>query len=545
MSQDTLCSRFEAIATQTPDRLFAQLVAHGRADLPVTYGEVLAQARRFQAFYQAAGLQPGDIIIIILQHGEALYASFIGAMLGGFIPSFMPFATPKQDKDIYWSSHDTLFRQIEVGAVVTYGDNLAELRSRIDGIDYHLLDAADAVGAEPSISSVPVRAEDVAFLQHSSGTTGLKKGVMLSHRAVLAQVDAYGARMGMDAESRLASWLPLYHDMGLISCFITPMVLGAQVAHLDPFEWVARPQSLMEAIERHRSEYVWLPNFAYNHLANTRRGQKFDLSSLKAVSNCSEPCKAASMALFTETYADCGLDPQAVQVCYAMAENTFAVTQSGPGWSALELDPDILASEHRAEGRDGGQLVVSCGSVIAGTEIEVRDENRMRVEDGVVGEVAISGTSLYNGYYRRPEATDRAFIDGWHHTGDLGFVLGGELYLTGRKDDLIISKGKNFYAHDLEASANRVVGVVPGRVVVFDLENPEAGSKDIVVMFEHEAEADITALRRQIRETIEADSGAIVARVVSVLKGTLLKTTSGKIGRNANRQRYLKTLSGT
>ncbi|MEL7672314.1 MAG: AMP-binding protein, partial [Chloroflexota bacterium] len=257
------------------------------------------QAARSARALEDAGVRPQDLVVLALQHGPEVLYAFWGAMLLGAIPSIFPFLTPKLDAERYYASVRDLVALSEVRAVVTYGEMLPALRARLDGIptlaailDVDDLDASRA--PDRYFERAPSRPEDTAFLQHSSGSTGLQKGVMLSHGAVLSQIAAYSAAIRLTPDDVIVSWLPLYHDMGLIAGFILPIVQGVPLVLMSPFHWVRDPQILLHAIQEHRGTLCWLPNFAYNFLATRVRRSALDgldLSSLRAVINCSEPVR--------------------------------------------------------------------------------------------------------------------------------------------------------------------------------------------------------------------------------------------------------------
>jgi acyl-CoA synthetase (AMP-forming)/AMP-acid ligase II len=390
-------------------------------------------------------------------------------------------------------------------------------------------------------------------LQHSSGSTGLQKGVMLSHRAVLNQIASYSEAIQLSPDDIVVSWLPLYHDMGLIAGFIMPILQGIPLVLMSPFHWIRDPRILLWAIHNHRGTLCWLPNFAYNFLATRIRPATIaglDLSSLRAVINCSEPVYAESHRAFLEQYAYYGLRESALATCYAMAENTFAVTQSvldAP--PALDVvDRRALMEERQAIPVDSGlkpiaptMTFVSCGIPIPNCEIKITDEQRQPLPERRVGEIALRGDSMLTGYYQRPDASAEVMADGWYFTGDMGYIADGELYITGRKKDLIIVGGKNVYPQDIENLLNDIPGLHPGRAVAFGVFNEQLGTEDVAVVAEADTD-DLDAradIMREIRARV-AQSTDVMARYVHLVDAKwLIKTSSGKIARRANRDKFL------
>ena len=280
----------------------------------------------------------------------------------------------------------------------------------------------------------------------------------ISHRTAIAHLDQYADTLGFTSEDIIASWLPLYHDMGLVAGMLLPLLVGATVVMMDPFEWLVRPHLFLEAIDRFQATFCWLPNFAFERMAAVASpSQTTSLASLRAVINCSEPCKRQSQEKFVARYASAGLSPAAVQVSYAMAENVFAVTQTplGTAVRTLHLKPSSLQTGLVAMAGLGEPAieVVSCGYPLPRTSVRFVNTRREAVGDGCIGEIVIRTPTLFDGYYQRPELTKAVLVRGWYYTGDVGFLHADELYVVGRVDDLLIIRGRNFVAHELEQVA--------------------------------------------------------------------------------------------
>jgi acyl-CoA synthetase (AMP-forming)/AMP-acid ligase II len=383
------------------------------------------------------------------------------------------------------------------------------------------------------------------LLQHSSGSTGLQKGVALTHRAVLRQIEAYGQAIRLDPEHDvIVSWLPLYHDMGLIAGFVMPIVSGTHLVLMSPFEWVRQPASLMEAISRQRGTLCWLPNFAYKHIARSLRpGAQIDLRSWRAAINCSEPVYDESHQAFVEKLAPYGFSPDALAVSYAMAENTFAVTQTPLGAPPRVDVVEIAALQERGEAlpATGGKKVVSCGPAIESVELAIFDSERRSLPERRVGEIALRSEFMLSGYYKRPDLSAQTLTaDGWYLTGDMGYLADGELYITGRKKDLIIVGGKNIYPQDLEDIANRTAGVHPGRAVAFGVLDERLGSEKVVIICETSDGADLGAAEQELRAKVVKETEVTVGDLRFVPRGWILKTSSGKQARTDNREKYLR-----
>jgi acyl-CoA synthetase (AMP-forming)/AMP-acid ligase II len=389
------------------------------------------------------------------------------------------------------------------------------------------------------------------LLQHSSGTTGLQKAVVLSHRAVLDHLRNYGVSIQANGGDKVVSWLPLYHDMGLIAAFHLPLAWGIPLVQMDPFEWVQAPGMFLEAVFREGGTLGWLPNFAYNFMADRIHEEDLDglrLESLRMLINCSEPVRQDSHEKFLRRFEPYGLRPETLAACYAMAETTFAATQTPPRRIArvATVSREGLASGLFRPIPEGdlkeAKRCVSSGRSIPGCELKVVDEKGSELPEGRVGEIAIRSVSLFDGYRNQPEKTAEVLKDGWYYSGDYGAAHQGEFYILGRKKDIIIVAGKNIAPEDVEDTVNDVPGVIPGRVVAFGMEDPAAGTEQVCVIAETE-ETEDAGLKRIRRAVIEAAIGIDVAlfRVYLVPPRWLIKSSSGKLSRKANRERVMET----
>lgn len=529
-----------------PNGMFG-ILAGRRGDVTVSVGDLVDSAARWAAAYAEAGIGDGDILLIFLGHSLEQQAAFVGAMMAGAVPSFMPPPSSKQDPALYWSSHRALFARIRPRVLVTtpaLADTLAE----------SLEAGGTRILTPPEIAAMPAtaprwaarRGPEIALLQHSSGTTRLKKGICLSHAAIERQLDAYGARLGLGPDDRIATWLPLYHDMGLVACFLQSLVRGVPFIALDPFEWVLAPWRLFEAIERFGATLAWMPNFAFHHLARTRAAaRRHDLSRLRALIDCSEPCRPESFDLLLDGFADCGLRPAQLQVCYAMAETVFAASQTALGVPVRRLHVDGAALQRGiveavAADAPGARCLLSTGRPLDSVRVAIRDDAGAALAEGRVGEIQIAAPFLFDGYLGLPDETAERLADGVYATHDLGFLWDGELFVLGRADDVIVVNGRNLYAHELEFVATGAAGIKPGRLVALGVEDPGLGSRTVAILGETEAAGDEhPAIAGRIRSAIAQGFDVLVHDVALVPPGSIVKTTSGKISRRENLTRYL------
>jgi acyl-CoA synthetase (AMP-forming)/AMP-acid ligase II len=543
------------LVEQDGTRTFAHFVGADGQDKALLWGELFELASSFARFLEAAGVERRETVFVLAPLGPELLGAFIGAMLHRALPALLSYPSSKVPPDVYAKNLRGVLEVTGARWVVTtralegpVGKALEGARSRVLWLeDRKPSDKATLERHARSVADVPP--DEVALLQHSSGSTGLQKGVALSHRSVLRQIEHYARAIDLDPEKDvIASWLPLYHDMGLIATFLVPLATGTRAVYMDPFRWVVEPAILLEAIARHRASLVWLPNFAYVHLASRvppSRTEHLDLSSMRGFSNCSEPVRHSAHAAFLERYAKNGVREDALWVCYAMAENTFAVTHAGGRTERRVdwIDPTAFAAERVARPTSPGRglAVVSCGRPIEGCEVRVVDEARAPLPERSVGEIALRSDSMLTEYHQNPEATAKALEGGFYFTGDLGYLADGHLHVTGRRKDLIIVGGRNFYPQDLEDVASEQAGIVPGRTVALGIENAALGTEEVVVLAESE-ETDPgkrSAIQRAVQRAALERLDCAVARVELVPRGWILKTSSGKVARRANLEKYL------
>lgn len=550
----TIPARLAANADLPDNGEFLRLLhADGDAEC-LTYGDVLARAGRFTSFYREVGLVPGDRVVIILKHSLDAYATFLGAVLGGFVPSFWSHPSPKISQAEYLNTLGSLLTTGQPKLLMTY----PEVRDQPDAKD-RFRQANVSVRVTNEIQQTvhcpawhePDNPEDIAFLQYSSGTTGIKKGVAISHRALLWQVDRYANAIGLSSSDRIVSWLPLYHDMGLVACFLLPFVRRVPLVAMCPFEWVRKPAMWLRAVSESRGTLSWLPNFAYSFLAAIVTDADLDgldLSSLRGLVNCSEPVLDRSHEQFTRRFASIGFRSTALCSSYAMAENTFAVTSGGFDSPLVTdcIDGPLFAKTGQAisvsPDSPVARKMASSGTALPETQITIVDDNGQPLPDRQLGEIVLQTPCLLTRYDRNPDATARALRDGAYYTGDVGYLAKGQLYVTGRKNDMLIIRGQNIYPQDLETIVNDIPGIIPGRCAAVGVPNEQAGTDDLVVLAETQ-ETDAArreAIRREVVRRVAQATDVAPADVCLLEHMWLRKSTSGKISRNMNRDRYLE-----
>lgn len=524
------------------------LLAADGSEQTYYHDELLRRGEAWRSAMTQAGAEAGDAVVIILEHGVDLYGAFVGAILGGMIPSIFAHPSEKYAHDHYFNNVGCWMDSARANVLITYptlANRLAEV-GVLRRCSIVTAPAKTIVVAETGVTP-ETTASSIVFQQFTSGTTGLKKGVQISEAQLLWQVDHYGSAISLQANDRVASWLPLYHDMGLITCCLMPLLTGVPVVAMSPFDWVARPEMLLLAVHRHRCTLSWMPNFAFSLMAERIDRQAIrsvNLSSWRGIVNCAEPLNMKSVLAFKNRFVHYGLAPNALATSYAMAEATFAVTSGGFGVPAMvdEVDPRALESQQQAVVSSGGRLMLSSGQVLPGATVEIRDKQGGGLADRQVGEIFIRCPCLVGGY---ADGGDESFVQGGFYTGDTGYLVGEQLFVIGRIKDTLIIAGRNLYPQDVESVVETVDGIVAGRSVAFGIDDLVLGTQKLVVLAESKATEDKQRklIIAQIRQLIVSELDVVPFDVRVLNPMTLIKSTSGKISRVENRALYLRNLS--
>ena len=548
----------EAIKDQvnkTPDKEAFVFLYADRPKERISYEQLDANACRYAHALRSSGIQSGDLIILVFDHSYDLVAAFLGALYLGAIPSIFPYFTPYSSHGAYEGRVQELVLDVQAKAVVTSEKFKAPLSELLVATKCRLIDINQAIKQFEKVSSEPdfeVRTNsDTAYIQFSSGTTGLSKGTVLSHQAVLDHVYSLAEDLSFREDDVSVGWLPLYHDMGLIAQLFMPLLTGALSVLISPFHWVRCPRVHFEAIDQYKGTVSWMPNFAFKHAVRNTPEKELsglDLSSWRLLINASEPVHLAQMIEFAEHLTPYGFSFRALSIVYGMAEVVLVATHS-----PLDQLPDVdwvslsdLQSTGKAvpatPGSTGARGITSCGYAKSDTEIKIIDESGRQLAERQVGEVLIRCPSLFDGYYRHPELTAEALQDGWLHSGDMGYMVDQQLYICDRKKDLIIVGGQNIYPDHLEAQTKKSLGENGGRVVAFGLEDQELGTELPVIVCEMKQipkGEGRELLIREIGQGVSQEFDLILADIRFVRRGWIQKTTSGKLARAATRQKYL------
>ena len=550
-SASTIVDAFRWHLEGHPDREHVTLLDGDDVLETMSYAQLWSAAGEVARGLAAAGIGGGDTVALMLPTGSAFLHAFLGAMRIGAVP--VPMYPP-----LRWSEIEEHIR----GRAAILANSLARMLITtpeamfVGRVARAMLPSLESVAsvdglrtAGASVDALGLRGGDTAMLQYTSGSTGDPKGVILTHDNLLANIRAMGAAAAVTSRDRFVSWLPLYHDMGLIGAWLGTLYYAVPLVLMSPASFLARPARWLRAIHRYGATISAGPNFAYEMAASRVSDadlEGLDLSAWRLAFNGAEPVRAATLERFASRFARYGFDPRAMTTVYGLAESSV-----GLSFPPLGRNPRIDRIDPRALARDGVARplgdsaqaaieVVSCGLPLPAHEIRVVDERGRELAERIEGRIEFRGPSATHGYYRNAAATERLFRNGWLDTGDVGYITDGELFLTSRAKDLIKRGGHNIHPYDLESAVGDLPGIRKGCVAVFGTTDRASGTERVIVVAEAKPAdpAARAALRDRIMALAEIHLSGPADEVLLVGAHTVLKTSSGKIRRAACRELY-------
>jgi 1-acyl-sn-glycerol-3-phosphate acyltransferase len=524
----------------------------------ISYENLRQQALAIAAGLQALGLEPGQTVAIMLPTSNEYFSTYFGILFAGGVPvPIYPPARLSQIED-HVRRHAGILSNALVSILVTVPEARPVARlleARVGGLR-RVVTASELGNAGGEPTRITVRGSDIAFLQYTSGSTGNPKGVVLTHANLLANIRAISKAVDFARDDVFVSWLPLYHDMGLISTWLTSLYFGNPFVVMSPLGFLARPERWLWAIHRYRGTLSAAPNFAYELCVKRiedRQIQGLDLSSWRVAANGAEPVLPETINRFTDRFAPYGFRPETMTPVYGLAESTVGLLcpplNRKPLIDCIRRQPFVsFGKATPAEEEDSNPLrFVACGRPLPGHDVRIVDSAGREVGERVEGTMEFRGPSATSGYYRNPEDTRRLMNGEWLDTGDRAYMAEGEVYITGRVKDIIIRGGRNIYPHEVESAVGQVPGVRKGCVAVFGTRDPGSGTERLVIMAETRllTAPEQDALREGISRLTVDILGEPADEVVLAPPHTVLKTSSGKIRRTASRDLYEKGMAGS
>ena len=547
---DTLLESLDWHVAAHPDRLQVHLYTES-GEIELSYAAIHRGAAGYASRFVAHGLEPGETVAIMLPTSRDYLLCFFGILMAGGIPvPLYPPARPAQIED-HLRRHVSILDNCRAALLVTVAEAKTVallLRSQVQSLRQVLM-PGDLAGGDADFAHLPAAPGDIAFLQYTSGSTGNPKGVVLTHANLVANIRAMGEAVQATTDDVFVSWLPLYHDMGLIGAWFAALYLGFPTVLLSPLAFLAHPSRWLWAIHRHRGTLSGGPNFSYELCLKRVEDQELeglDLSCWRYAFNGAEPVSPDTLAAFEKRFAPHGFAATALKPVYGLAEASVGLAFPVPG-SRYRIDRiERVAIQSHGEARPAPPEetnvieVPCCGRVIPAHFLRVVDAAGVELADRQEGRLQFSGPSATGGYYRNPEQTRALFSGAWLDTGDLAYLADGELYLSGRSKDIIIRGGRNIYPYELEHAIGALPGIRKGCVAVFGSNDPASGTERLIVLAEtRESGTDaLEALRRSVNGCAVDLIGLPADDVVLAPPHTVLKTSSGKIRRAASREYY-------
>jgi len=547
----TLTEALQYHVERQPDRLTVFMYEEQK-EYPLSYRALWDGAIGYAAQLTRAGLQRGQMVAIMLPTCKEYLYSFYGVLLAGGVP--VPLYPPARLTTIedHMTRHVGILQSAGAAIMITVPEAKALaylLRAQVESLRLVLVPGDLEKSSAEKFEPVHGKPGETGFLQYTSGSTGSPKGVVLSHANLMANVRAMGAAVNAGPEDVFVSWLPLYHDLGLIGANFATLVLGFPVVLMSPLAFLSRPASWMHAIHRHRGTMSGGPNFSFElclrRIADEDM-QGIDLSSWRFAFNAAEPVSPDTIVAFERRFAQFGLRKNVLSPSYGLAESSVGVAITTPGvpWRADRLDRDRFTRTGEALEANAADpsplIVIGCGTPIPGHDLRVVDAAGLELPDRQEGLLQFRGPSSTSGYYRNPEATKTLFDGEWVNTGDRAYLSEGTLFLTGREKDIIIRGGRNISPYELEHAVGDLAGVRRGCVAVFGSRDAVSGTERVVVLAEMR-NADGSRhddLKRMINEIAVSLLGAPADDIVLAPPATVPKTSSGKIRRVAAREFY-------
>ena len=527
-----------------------------RADLvrAYPYAGLAADARQQALKLIGRGIAPGERIALIAETGPEFAAAFFACLYAGVLPVPLPLPTSFGGRDSYIEQIRTQLQSCAPALVLGPESLIALFGAAADGIapalgweSFAALPEADAVLA-------PANPDSIAYLQYSSGSTRFPHGVAVSHRAVMANLTGHALAMGVTANDRCISWLPWYHDMGLVGCMLSPVAAQLSVDFLATDDFARRPLSWLTLISRNDVNSIsYSPSFGYDICARrvstqTDVSARFDLSRWRIAGNGADMIRPDICQAFVDAFAPAGFRADAFTPSYGLAEATLAVTVApiGQGIVCDLVDERRLAGEGFADAVIDPsrpvryRAIVDCGAPVHGLTVEIRDEAGNPLGDRQIGRVLVKGLGVMAGYFRDPEATAACLSDdGWLDTGDMGYLADGHIFIVGRAKDMIILNGKNHWPQDIEWAIEQLQGFKAGDIAAFSITTPQGEEAPAVLV---QCRTTDPEERAQLKDAIRAKVRSITGMncvVELVPPRTLPRTSSGKLSRVKARQLYL------
>ena len=563
MSRGEFCRELRERLMAAQEKLLLRVVMAPNFEQPHEFSGMGLVSRAEEMAESVVLPRARSVVLLLLPHSPELFLLQLGLVLKGHIPAILAWPTTRIEPEKYQRNLIHQLSHLPADSLLT----LSQLAKNLAG---SLPYAAAGVKLENEATFerlFPARAvserlearefsqqhtetgDDTLFLQFSGGTTGSQKAIVVTAEMLVKQLGQLQEALRFRAEDGVASWLPLYHDMGLIASYWMPLWHGAASVQIGASDWIINPELLLNVVEKYSATFCWLPNFAFAYLSQRREAMKdvHDLKSVRAWNNCSEPVRQKSLEQFASAFEDSGVRRENLQSSYAMAETVFAISQSTLGRELAKFPRASVCAGYQAYSGLSFDLIdevyLSSGKPLRDVELRIVATDGSECGEAVPGEIHVRTPALFGGYWGSTGFQTHTLREGWHATGDYGFLADGELFVIGRLKDIVIVGGNNIYPEDVESVVNTLDGVYPGRVVAFGVEDQEYGTQSLAVVAEAKLQLGDEAaveLEVAIRKLVLTSIGTAPRYVAVVPQRWIVKSTAGKISRKETRDRYLR-----
>jgi acyl carrier protein len=534
-----------------PDRPHIRFYSDEGEGEIITYRTLMNGASAVAAALQHGGLKPSGRVAIMLPTSDEYFFAFMGILLAGGVP--VPIYPPARRSQIedHLRRNSVILRNCgaSIMIIIPEAKRFAQvLKTQVESLR-SLVTVAELMAQSQIHQETRIGSKDIAFLQYTSGSTGNPKGVILTHANLLANMRTMGDVAQINAGDVIVSWLPLYHDMGLIGTWLNCLYFASVLVLMSPLSFLSRPERWLWAVHRHRGTLSAAPNFAFELCLKRVRDddiQGLDLSSWRVACNGAEPVSPETVERFCRRFGAYGFRREAFIPVYGLAECSLCLTfpplDRGPLIDRIQRDAFMRDGKAVPAGETDAKVLnfVACGRPVPGHEVRIVDPADIEVPERHEGRLQFRGPSTTSGYFRNPEDTKLLFHDNWLESGDMAYIAEGDVFITGRIKDIIICAGRNIYPQELEEAIGDLEGIRKGNVVVFGTSDPAAGTEQLIVLAETREEdpRKLDALRVEINALTMDLAGTSAYNVVLTPPGTILKTSSGKIRRSSNRHLY-------
>jgi fatty-acyl-CoA synthase len=552
---ETLVDVLRHYADLDPERPHIYLRDEYANEEIITYGALLEKSQQVARGLCGYGLKEKETVSLMLPTSKDFFFAFFGILLAGGIPVpiYPPFRLDRLEE--YAEKEASILKNAGVRILIT-NQQIEILANRLKPFVPSLIATvtiSDLTSNSGTLPTLQLRSENPALIQYTSGSTGLPKGVLLTHGNLLSNMKAFGQAIQPQPTDVTVSWLPLYHDMGLIGAWLGSLSFGIPTVIMSPLTFLADPSRWLWAIHAHRGTISAGPNFAYELCVNKIKDsdiEGLDLSSWRLAFNGAEAIYAKTLERFTNKFISFGFKPETLFPVYGLAESTVALAFPKPGNPPRIDKVDRLILEKNKEAipikSDENNInileFVSCGYAIPDHKIRIVDEKNELLPERKIGRLQFRGPSTMKEYYRNPQATNEIFHNGWCDSGDFAYIANGEVFITGRKKDVIIKAGRNIYPHSIEEITGQIPGIRKGCVIAFGASDSQSGTEKLVIVAETK-EKNIQIQQQlygKITETVTTEIGIPPDQIIFVAPGIVPKTSSGKLQRSTCKEMYLK-----